>query len=84
MEVNLVTESFKFMILGMSVVFLFLILMIFVLKLLTAIIQRYFAKPITPTSTAPSALVSTKESNQVADDQAVIAAITAAISEFRK
>jgi len=42
MEINLVTEALKFMILGMGVVFSFLIIMIFVLKAQAALLTKYF------------------------------------------
>ncbi|OUR71401.1 sodium pump decarboxylase subunit gamma [Arcobacter sp. 31_11_sub10_T18] len=42
MEINLVAEAFKFMILGMGIVFSFLIIMIFALKAQAALISKYF------------------------------------------
>ncbi len=84
MEVNLLAESLKFMVLGMSVVFLFLLLMIFILKLLTTIIQKYFAKPISPSTTPQKSVSTTSGGAAEGDEQAKIAAITAAIAEFRK
>jgi len=44
MELNLVTEAFKFMLLGMSIVFSFLVIMIFTLKTQTIIIEKFFSK----------------------------------------
>ena len=41
-EVNLVTESLKFMLLGMGIVFTFLLLLIQLLKLQAFVIQKYF------------------------------------------
>ena len=52
METNLITEAFKFMALGMGIVFLFLIIMIYVLKIQAKIIGKYFpekkSEPIKP------------------------------------
>ncbi len=42
MEINLVAESVKFLILGMSTVFVFLILMVFVLEIQSRIITKFF------------------------------------------
>jgi oxaloacetate decarboxylase gamma subunit len=81
MEVNLVTEGLKFMVLGMATVFLFLILLINVLKLQAKIISKYFPqKEVKPTTPKVSAV-----STPTGDDQSqVIAAITAAITDFKK
>lgn len=42
MEIDLVSEALKFMMLGMGVVFSFLIIMIFVLKAQAALLTKYF------------------------------------------
>lgn len=54
MEINLVGEAFKFLILGMSTVFLFLVLMVFVLELQSRIITKYFPAKVQE-SVAPKA-----------------------------
>ncbi len=77
MEINLVTEAFKFMILGMGIVFTFLTVMIFALKAQAALISKYF--PITEKEkTNP---VQTKVS--ASDTAKKIAAITAAIQHHK-
>lgn len=45
MEVNLVVEGFKFMVLGMTIVFLFLLLMIGAMIAMSRILHRYFPEP---------------------------------------
>ncbi|KIM10325.1 MAG: hypothetical protein KU37_11040 [Sulfuricurvum sp. PC08-66] len=71
MEVNLVVEATKFMILGMGTVYLFLYLMIIVMNIQGAILQRYF--PDKKSSTTHTATQSTSSSkNRVA---AIMAAI---------
>ena len=81
MEVNLITEGLKFMLLGMTTVFLFLLLLIFVLKLQAKIIGKYFPdKESTPTKKPTVPAVSTTNN----DEAQVIAAITAAITDFKK
>lgn len=71
MEIDLVGESLKFMALGMMVVFVFLVLLVQVIKLQAKVVDKFFSKEetiVTNTST---------EAHHVA-------AIVAAISEFRK
>jgi oxaloacetate decarboxylase gamma subunit len=72
MEVGLVGESLKFMLLGMSVVFLFLFTLVQAIKLQAKIIGKYF--PEKEAVAAPPAV----------DDSAKTAAIIAAITEFKK
>ncbi len=74
-EVNLVSEALKFMALGMGIVFIFLITMIFVLKLQAKLIAKFF--PDKPKE--ESAQWKPQAATEVADDKDTIAAITAAI-----
>ena len=80
MELNLAEEGFKFMVLGMSTVFLFLLIMVAVLHLQSYIIMKFFppkpaAKPSAPSGTLTSS---------IPDDTTRIAVITAAIQMFRR
>jgi len=75
MEIDLVGESIKFMILGMTVVFLFLILLVQVMKLQAYIINKYFPEK------APQL---PQNSNTSTDNAHHVAAIIAAVTEFRK
>ena len=79
MDVNLVSEGLKFMVLGMATVFLFLIVMITVLKIQTKIIAKYVV--VKPSKKSES---SSGFSSGTDDEAEVIAAITAAIKEHRK
>jgi len=75
METNLILEGFKFMGLGMGTVFLFLIIMIGSMNIMSSIIHKFFPEP------------EISESTPVApqqDNKKVIAAITAAIAHHRK
>ena len=84
MEVNLVSEGLKFMVLGMTTVFLFLLLLIVVLKIQAKLVQKYFPQKIsTATQAAVAGAVGTASSGKD-DDAEVIAAITAAITDYRK
>ena len=73
-DVNLIGESIKFMVLGMTVVFAFLYILIQAIKLQAKIINKYFPEetPKAPTSSGQS------------DESQRIAAIIAAVTEFRK
>ncbi len=73
-EVNLIGESVKFMILGMTVVFAFLFILIQAIKLQAKIINKYFPEE-TPAAPTPSGQ---------SDESQRIAAIIAAVTEFRK
>jgi oxaloacetate decarboxylase gamma subunit len=74
MEINLVAESVKFMVLGMGVVFVFLALLVGVMKAQAALIARYFPPAIPPAPAQPPA-----------DDEAArVAAIIAAVMQYRK
>ncbi len=73
-DVNLILESVKFMILGMTVVFTFLVILILVVNLQAKVIAKFFKEeaPVTP-----PAVGNTDEAHHVA-------AIIAAVTEFRK
>jgi oxaloacetate decarboxylase gamma subunit len=73
-DVNLIGESIKFMILGMAVVFAFLLILVQVVKLQAKIINKYFPEE------TPKAPASSGQS----DESQRIAAIIAAVTEFRK
>ena len=76
-EVNLVSEALKFMALGMGIVFLFLIVMIFALKLQTLLIAKFFPEE------EKEKVSSWKPNKAVAtDDKDTTAAITAAIIHY--
>ncbi len=77
MEVNLIGEALKFMVLGMGVVYLFLYIMVLAVKLQTYLIEKYF--PEKPTVEATHIVDEADE-----EDGAHIAAIIAAVAEFRK
>ena len=77
MEVNLVEEGVKFMILGMSIVFVFLTIMIAVMNIMSKIIHKYFPEPdpVQPPVVVGSTGIEKKK---------VVAAIVAAIMEDKK
>ncbi len=75
METNLIIEAAKFMVLGMGIVFFFLIVMVYVLKIQAKIIGKYFpykkVEPIKP------------KTHQKASDTAKMAAIVAAVQHHK-
>jgi oxaloacetate decarboxylase gamma subunit len=75
MEIDLVGEGLKFMVLGMIIVFIFLLVLVQVVKLQAFIINKYF--PEKAPEAAPAANNATTEAHHVA-------AIIAAITDFRK
>lgn len=71
METNLVFEGLKFMVLGMGTVFLFLVLMIAMMNVMSYLIHKYFPEPVAAPS-APKASPEQKNNNKIA---AIAAAI---------
>lgn len=76
-EVNYVMEALKFMVLGMGVVFLFLFILVIVVEVQAKLIAKYFPENI-PIKTPATPAVDTEEDNRR------VAAIIAAVTEFRK
>ncbi len=76
MEIDIVGESLKFMVLGMLIVFVFLVVLVQIMKLQAKIINKYFPEK------APA--VPTQTTTQATDNAHHVAAIVAAISEFHK
>jgi oxaloacetate decarboxylase gamma subunit len=79
METNLVMESFKFMILGMGTVFVFLGIMIFFMDVMSKFIHKFFPE-IKPDVNSALRETKSNEDNQ----KKVVAAITAAIKYHRE
>ena len=75
MEINLVGESLKFMALGMLIVFTFLVILVQVMKLQAKIINKFFPEK------APEVVPA---SGNAAEDKNHVAAIIAAVTDFRK
>ena len=76
-DVNYVVEAFKFMVLGMGVVFLFLFILVKVVELQAKLIAKYFPESTPKTPATPAV-------NNSGDEQQKVAAIVAAVTEFRK
>ena len=78
MEINLVGESLKFMVLGMIIVFIFLVVLVQLMKLQAKLIEKYF--PEKEVIHPPARGNNTTK----VDDAQRTAAIIAAITEFNK
>ena len=76
-DVNNVVEALKFMVLGMGVVFLFLFILVKVVELQAKLIAKYFPENTPKTPATPAV-------NSADDEQRKVAAIIAAVTEFRK
>jgi len=76
METNLIIEGVKFMFLGMGTVFVFLVVMIACMNIMSSIINRYFPEP---QSSADGIT-----SNAQVNNKKIVAAITAAITHHRE
>ena len=77
---NLIFESLKFMTLGMATVFIFLIFMIYILKLQTYIIQKFFSEE--KSSLKDSKIP--KNEPILDDDTQIVSVIVAAIADYKK
>ena len=74
-EVNFAIEGSKFMVIGMSVVFAFLIMLVYAIKAQAWVLNRYFPeKKKNPQKNIPVAN---------GDDERIIAAIVGAISAYK-
>ena len=76
METNLVLEGVKFMVLGMGTVFVFLIIMIACMNIMSSIINKFFPEP---QSNAGASSAGAQN-----DKKKIVAAITAAIAHHRQ
>ncbi len=74
----LIEEGVKFLVLGMTTVYIFLYLMVVVLKIESKIVQKYFP----PAKKTPPPVK--RSQKKVSNDDEIVAAITAAIIEHKK
>jgi len=80
MEIHLVAESVKFMILGMTVVFFFLYFLVLLMRLQARIIARYFPLPEIPEKQRKFA----GNVEELEEERRRVAAIIAAVAEHRR
>ncbi|DAB41236.1 MAG TPA: Na+-transporting oxaloacetate decarboxylase subunit gamma [Sulfurovum sp. UBA12169] len=78
---DIVGESIKFMVLGMLVVFTFLYVLVVLMGFQAKIIKKFFPEKKQPIASSAS---STASGGTAEDESRRIAAIIAAVSEFRK
>lgn len=77
MDTNLVLEGLKFMFLGMGTVFVFLITLIILMNIMSALVHKFFPEPVQSVSSKKTQ----QENNK---NNKIIAAISAAISHHRR
>ena len=80
MEINLIGETFKFLILGMSTVFLFLILMVYVLEFQAKIIAKYFPQREEENTSQSNSKQKVSQNGNLA----VVAAIAASLKSYKQ
>jgi len=80
MEINLIAETFKFLILGMSTVFMFLVLMVYVVEFQSKIIAKYFPQ------TKEEGITGTKSTSKVSQNGnlALVAVIAASLKSYKQ
>lgn len=76
MVADLLLEAFNLMVIGMVAVFAFLLLLVFIVVMISKIMQRYFPTPI-----VEKPALSERQSGT---SPAVIAAISAAVHQYRQ
>ena len=81
METNLVMEGVKFMFLGMGTVFVFLIIMIYAVNLMSFIIHKFFPEPHAVEEPVSS---NVQQAGNADSKKKIVAAITAAITQYRQ
>ncbi len=74
MDINLVAEALKFMVLGMGIVFVFLALLVQIMKWQAGLTAKYFSP-----KSSPAPIYTPAD-----DEEARTAAIIAAVTEYRK
>jgi oxaloacetate decarboxylase gamma subunit len=74
---EMLNDGLELMLIGMGIVFAFLAMLIVMVNLMTAMVQRFFPEPPMPDVTPASASAGHT-------DAGVIAAISAAIHQYRK
>ena len=75
MEVNYIFEGLKIMLLGMGTVFMFLVVMIVMMNIMSTVVHRFFPEPNDVENNTSPAQVNTAKK---------VAAITAAIMHHRQ
>lgn len=74
----MIVESLSLMVLGMGIVFTFLIILLFSVIIMGKVIQKYFPEPVVSNPVKPAS------SSAPSDQGAVVAAISTAIAMHRR
>lgn len=73
---ELMNNGIELMFVGMGIVFLFLTMLVFAINMMSGFVQRYFPEEVVASASIPV-------SQQATTDKSHIAAITAAIHQYR-
>lgn len=73
---ELMSSGLELMFAGMGIVFLFLTMLVYAINMMSSLIQRYFPEE-------PVTSISTPATHNVSVDKSHIAAITAAVHQYR-
>lgn len=76
----LLLEAANLLVIGMGVVFIFLTILIFLIKFMSSIVGKSAPAPATP-ATSPNI---TRNTGKSAQDKKVVAAISAAVHQYRQ
>ncbi len=79
MGISLIEEGLKFLVLGMTTVYLFLYLMVLILKIESKVIKNFFPEKKKKLTTIKNPIVENSD-----NEDEIVAVITAAIIEHRK
>lgn len=74
---ELMSSGVELMFAGMGIVFLFLTMLVFAINLMSALVQRFFPE-------APPAPAIAQVATSTVPDKATVAAITAAVHQYRQ
>ncbi len=83
MGISLIAEGLKFLVLGMTTVYLFLYLMILILRIESKIIKNFFPEKKKKLATVKNSTVQNTNADTNNEDE-IVAAIIASIIEHRK
>jgi oxaloacetate decarboxylase (Na+ extruding) subunit gamma len=83
MEINLIEESIKYMFLGIGIIFVFLAVIMFLLKRQNEILKSFTPQEKTESQTIPQTINVVVEADATNTDAAKIAAVIAAVQHHK-
>ncbi len=83
-DLHLIQEATKFTVIGMSTVFVFLMLLIMILQLQASLLKRFFPPASHTAPPKPLEKGSAEVTEDTRKEREIVAAITAAITHYKK